>query len=145
QALALWPENPVARRGLQRAGEASVRFEVAQRNGAGARAALMALVERSNVLAEQVAALESDLAAQAKARAALDSLLAAAGTRVGAWTRALIGAALMYALGVVSLVLGRAGVQLSYAMLFWSFGSGLVLHSVALVLTRRRSLANRQG
>jgi len=145
QALEIWPQNPLARRGLQLAGERAVQFELEQKNAAGAEAALSALPEPRPDLLEKVRALRAELEEQARAQRELSSMRAAADTRVGAWTRGVIGAVLMYGLGVISLVLSRQGVQLTHAIVIRAFAVCLVLHMVLLALTRKRSLANREG
>jgi serine/threonine-protein kinase len=63
-ALREWPENPGARRGLERCAVATVRLEIARRNGPAARAALDAMDDPPDDLRRAVTDLEAALSAE---------------------------------------------------------------------------------
>jgi len=142
QALEVWPENPVARRGLQLAGEKAVAFELEQRNAAGAEAALAALPEPRPQLVERVRSLRAEVDAQARAQRELEALRRQADTRVGARARSMIGATTSFVFGVAAFVLWAAGVRLTWPLLLGLTYSFSAMTLVAFLLRWRHMSVN---
>ena len=86
-ALREWPDNPDARRGLERCAVATVRLALARRNAPAARAALASIAAPPPDLRGALAALEAALAAEDAERARLETIARDVDPRLGARPR----------------------------------------------------------
>ena len=115
QALAGWPDNRAARRGLDRCAHARVRLELARGNPAAARVALAELAEPPGELVAALAAAETERAAARAEHERLRRLEQDADPRIGSATRI----ALIVVFGLVTAAIS------TYAVLSSVSGAGL--------------------
>ncbi len=143
QALKGWPDSEEAAAGRRRTLERMAEFELSQHNAPGARALLAELDLSRTDLADRLAKLELERAAEAEARRRLAHLRYQASLATSAPQRAIILGAMYGLLGATSLALGLLGFTLTPFGLLVVFAVALVAMLALLALRGRTLLATQ--
>ncbi|MCA9579716.1 MAG: serine/threonine protein kinase [Myxococcales bacterium] len=146
QSLQQWPDNALARAGLQRCLERSCERELRLRNGPAASALLAALPAPNPQLASQVRSLEQELLEARRLEQDNARLAAAMDAKVSAWPRFLFMAAfLLFGTGASTaayLEEQRTGQAMTIQDQMMLDGAILTFFTVGLLFMRRRLLTN---
>ncbi|MFO0560878.1 MAG: serine/threonine-protein kinase [Polyangiales bacterium] len=145
QALADWPENPQAKRGLRDTLSAIIEREVESKNATAARAAANEMGELPSELAAKITALEAAIErerAHAEAgRAHAREMDASVGANVRA-ALGVVGFVVLLASSALFVVLAPSGEREAHAMVLAQDVASIAFFLLAVTVLRRRLLAN---